>query len=447
MEEKGEMGTAPPRSKAEQSSHSYHRTKVAPPQSDAAENEAKAKLSRAVSSALLLAATVGLVQLGVYSVFCKGIIRAMGLSPSSPMWSSAVGYLQVRAWGTPAATLWLVSNGIFRGLGDTATPLVYSLLFTGLNAVLDPLFIFVWHWGAAGAAAGTALAQYVALVPLLLALHRRVPVDIVGQFRDLGASLREYVQAGSLVLVRSFGKVLAYAVCARQAAVLGSVSAAAYNLTFQLGFATTQICEAVAVAVQTLLARELADKSTHRPAVRSRLIRHLISTSVGIGGAVASILSLSTYWRRDWILKGLTTNASVQAAAASIFPVVLLTQVLKGMAYPVRSQLCGKNACFCCVIACACRSHCSVSFLLFQVNGIIMGGLDWVFSMLTMWMSNVVCVSMIWYFARGPAGVTLGQIWWALAAFMGTQVVAGIVRYESKRGVWSALAAENVPLA
>ena len=35
----------------------------------------------------------------------------------------AVKYLQVRALGTPAATLWLVSNGIFRGLGDTTTPL------------------------------------------------------------------------------------------------------------------------------------------------------------------------------------------------------------------------------------------------------------------------------------------------------------------------------------
>ena len=33
-----------------------------------------------------------------------------------------------------------------------------------------------------------------------------------------------------------------------------ATDAAAYNLTFQLGFATTQLCEAVAVAVQTLLA-------------------------------------------------------------------------------------------------------------------------------------------------------------------------------------------------
>jgi putative MATE family efflux protein len=293
-------------------------------------------LSQAVSSALLLAAVVGIIQLVVYSLFCNWITRGMGLAgPSSPMWTSATGYLRVRAWGTPAATLWLVANGIFRGLGDTATPLLYSLIFTALNAVLDPLFIFVFHWGAAGAAAGTALAQYAALIPLLAALHSKVPINIMGQFRELGSSLREYLRSGGLVLLRSLGKVLAYSVCARQAALLGSVSAAAYNLTFQLGFATTQICEAVAVAVQTLLAREMADSTTHSPAVKSALIRHLIRTSVGFGGAVATLLSLSTYLRRDWILKGLTTNVSVQAAAATIFPAVLVTQVLKGMAYPV----------------------------------------------------------------------------------------------------------------
>jgi hypothetical protein len=35
------------------------------------------------------------------------------------------------------------------------------------------------------------------------------------------------------------------------------VAAAAYNLTFQVGFATTQLCESIAIALQTLIAREL----------------------------------------------------------------------------------------------------------------------------------------------------------------------------------------------
>jgi Na+-driven multidrug efflux pump len=76
-----------------------------------------------------------------------------------------------------------------------------------------------------------------------------------------------------------------------------------------------------------------------------------------------------------------------------------------------------------------------------------MGGLDWWFSMVTMWLSNLVCVGMIQWFGRGGSVVSLSQIWWALAAFMGTQVVAGILRYESKTGVWKALQERKSMLA
>ena len=118
--------------------------------SDESKDDSK-ELSVAVSSALLLAFCVGAVQLVIYSVLASSITRGMGLTSASPMWHSAVSYLRVRALGTPAATLWLVTNGIFRGLGDTKTPLAYSLFFTALNAVLDPLFIFTFHFGASGA--------------------------------------------------------------------------------------------------------------------------------------------------------------------------------------------------------------------------------------------------------------------------------------------------------
>ena len=186
-------------------------------QSASQEEKDREALSIEVSSALLLALVVGVVQLVVYTVLAKGITLGMGVDAASPMWHSAVSYLRVRALGTPAATLWLVTNGIFRGLGDTKTPLVYSLIFTGLNAILDPLFIFTFHFGASGAAAGTAIAQYTALVPLLLALNRRVKIDMFGQLDKLKESLKSYLSAGSFVLVRTLGKVFAYSVCARQA--------------------------------------------------------------------------------------------------------------------------------------------------------------------------------------------------------------------------------------
>lgn len=52
--------------------------------------EKQKDLSVAVSSALLLAASVGAIQMLIYSIFCRLITRTMGLSPESPMWFSAV---------------------------------------------------------------------------------------------------------------------------------------------------------------------------------------------------------------------------------------------------------------------------------------------------------------------------------------------------------------------
>lgn len=371
------------------------------------EEKAKNDLSIAASSALLLALSVGVIQLIIYASLASGIIKGMGLTAASPMWHSALSYLRMRAFGTPAATLWLVTNGIFRGLGDTRTPLIYSLAFTAMNAALDPLFIFTFGFGASGAALGTLLAQYIALVPLMMALNRKVKIDLFGQLKDLKKTLLAYIEAGSYVLFRSLGKVLAYSVCARETALLGPVAAAAYNLTFQLGFATTQICESVAVAVQTLLAREISDDTSRPLVVKQAAVRHLINGSIVVGGGVATGLSLLTYFNRVSLMNGLSTNPAVVAASLAIFPAVLATQVLKGLAYPV--------------------------------NGISMGALDWKFSMLAMWLANAVCVGMI----KFGGVMTLNKVWWALAAFMGTQVVTGILRVESKTGVFKFLKKEK----
>jgi len=212
-----------------------------------------------VSSAILLAAAIGVLQMGLYFFFADRIINFMGVGESSSMHYSALSYLKIRALGSPAATVWLVSNGIFRGLGDTKTPLLWSIIFTIGNAVLDPIFIFTLGFGASGAAAGTAISQSISLIFLLRALNKKVPggIDIFSKTGELSSSMKSYLSAGFIVFWRTVAKVGIYAFCAKQAAILGAVGAAAYNLTFQLGFATTQICESVAIACQTMIAKEV----------------------------------------------------------------------------------------------------------------------------------------------------------------------------------------------
>ena len=106
------------------------------------------------------------------------------------------------------------------------------------------------------------------------------------------------------------------------------------------------------MAVQTLLAREIAGgkgaststtgsesesksvaASTTSAAataaaagMRAMRVRHLINGSIFVGGLVAGSLSLLTFFQREGVLRGLTTDIGVREASAIIFPAVLITQ-------------------------------------------------------------------------------------------------------------------------
>ena len=59
-----------------------------------------------------------------------------------------------------------------------------------------------------------------------------------------------------------------------------------------------------------------------------------------------------------------------------------------------------------------------------------------------MWLANIVCVGMIQVWAKANV-MSLNKIWIALAAFMGTQVFTGALRFQSKTGIWKLLKKEK----
>ena len=361
-----------------------------------------------VAAALALASGVGLIQcVGTLAAAPFLLSTVCGVSAASPMYGHALGYLRIAALGAPTATIWLVTNGIFRGLGDTATPLRWALAFTAMNAVFDPIFIFPLKFGAAGAALGTALAQTLALYPLLAALARRTGKPSVPDFFRcdralLLGSLRSYAKAGSLVLVRTLGKISAYSVCAREAAKLGAVASAAHIVCFTLGVATTQLCEAAAVATQSLLAREFFASKTSRANAR-----RLVALGLGVGATISTSLALLTFANRKAVVAGLTTDPAVRAACLTVFPLVMACQALKGLAYPV--------------------------------NGCLMGALDWSAASATMWLSNGVCALSL----LRPTPTSLVKLWEGFACLFAVQCAAGLARVASRTGPFARLKGDD----
>lgn len=87
--------------------------------------------------------------------------------------NDAYMYLFIIVAGT-GATIWynMISN-ILRALGDSRTPLVYLVVSSLLNIVLDILFMVPFKWGVAGAAYATVFSQLISAVLCAISAYRR----------------------------------------------------------------------------------------------------------------------------------------------------------------------------------------------------------------------------------------------------------------------------------
>lgn len=107
-----------------------------------------------------------------------GLLRTQSLmrmirTPDN-IFSDGALYLRIYVGGLIFLFLYNVATGIFTALGDSKTPL-YFLIGSSLgNIALDTWFVAGFHWGVAGVAWATFIAQGIACILALLTLVRRL---------------------------------------------------------------------------------------------------------------------------------------------------------------------------------------------------------------------------------------------------------------------------------
>lgn len=140
-------------------------------------------VKRAVMTAFVSSLSLAVI-LTVYGYFfCRNMMEWIH-TPQNIM-QDGVLYLKIYVFGLIFLMLYNVCTGIFTALGDSRTPLWFLLGSSAGNIVLDLLFVAKLHWGVAGVAWATFIAQGIsavlALVTLLVRLQKfagteRVPL-------------------------------------------------------------------------------------------------------------------------------------------------------------------------------------------------------------------------------------------------------------------------------
>ena len=87
--------------------------------------------------------------------------------------SGTVTYLTICFIGIPFITSYNIISSIFRGLGDSKSPMCFIATACAANIALDYLFMGVLHLGPAGAALGTTLSQAISVVVSLTVILKR----------------------------------------------------------------------------------------------------------------------------------------------------------------------------------------------------------------------------------------------------------------------------------
>ena len=101
---------------------------------------------------------------------CRRIVSLIQTPPESV--EQTVLYLRICFIGIPFIVAYNVIASIFRGMGDSKSPMIFVIIACTLNIILDYIFMGVLGLKAEGAAVATVIAQAVSVIISLIAIVR-----------------------------------------------------------------------------------------------------------------------------------------------------------------------------------------------------------------------------------------------------------------------------------
>lgn len=128
------------------------------------------ELSGTIGCCITLTAISSLFLMIVTPFLARPLLKLLDTPESILDWCTS--YLVILMVGVAGLAYYNILGGILRGLGDSMSALVYLLIATVINIVLDILFVAAFHMGVAGVALATVIAQTISAIMCLAKLAR-----------------------------------------------------------------------------------------------------------------------------------------------------------------------------------------------------------------------------------------------------------------------------------
>ncbi len=256
-----------------------------------------------------LALTAAAAVLAIQWLFVTAVLAVVPCS--AEVAEVARQYFYIRIWAAPATLSLMALKGWFIGMQDTKSPMAVDILVNVVNMAASYLLAFHTHWGVAGVAFGTLIAQYSGLLLAgCILFFRYFDISVLRHFEEWKDAMqwqqmRRMMQLNGNLFVRSLCFMVVYVGFTSLASNYGDTELAVSSILMKLFMFFSYFVDGFAYAGEALVGKTIGESKVESRKSKElhAVVRPLFLWSIGVGVVFSAIYAL---WGNECI--GLMTN-------------------------------------------------------------------------------------------------------------------------------------------
>lgn len=293
------------------------------------EGAAKAVGTTATFFAMMAAFTTPLLLLGTSS-----LAEVMQTPPESL--EATKNYIFICSCGIPFILGYNVTAGIFRGLGDSKTPVYFIALACLINIVFDLILVGRFGMAERGAAYATVVSQGISFCTAFFYMHKKgFPFPFASRhFRIDKPSLRFIVKVGTPLALQDGLVGISFSIINAIVNTMGLIASAAMGVVSRINAFALLPNTSIAGAVATMTAQNIGADQVKRA---NRTLACGIAISVAIGTSIWAFCQ----FRAETLTSVFSTDPAVTRAAALYLHSFTIDCILTGFIFSMNAYFCG----------------------------------------------------------------------------------------------------------
>lgn len=247
----------------------------------------ESEAEKTLNNNFMLSVITGIVLAVIGFIFMEPILRLFGATES--IMPYAKDYASIILIGVPFSVIGPCLSNMARTDGNPRLSMYGILIGAVLNTILDPIYIFVFHWGVKGAAVATITSQIISALILFLYFCKRSQMRLHLKELKLDPSVWKNVialgassgitQLVACIMQITMNNSLVY--YGNMSKVGGDVALSAMGIVMKLAMILASVCIGIGIGSQTIFGFNFGAQKYHR-------IKHLFKNAVA--AATISVL-------------------------------------------------------------------------------------------------------------------------------------------------------------